>query len=128
MKIRLLTCILALALLLGWAAGASAQSQLAWDGNQWKEFTQEIKTAYLKGVLNMAAYETASGGAGRGPCISRAFTEELKTKNLGQVISEVDKFYNDNPTKMNMPVIDVMMRASTKLCPPETAAATGAKK
>jgi len=122
MKIRLLTCILALAALLGWAGGALAQSQLAWDGNQWKEFTQEVKVAYLKGVLNMAAYETASGGASRGACISRAFTEELKTKTLGQVVGEVDKFYKENPSKMNMPVIDVMMRSSTKLCPPETVA------
>jgi hypothetical protein len=126
MKLRVLTGILALAALFIWAAGAQGQPQLAWDGNQWKDFPQEIKVAYLKGVLNMAAYETASGGGGRGPCISRAFTEELKAKTLGQVITEVDKFYRENPGKMNMPVIDVMMRASTKLCPPEPVA-KGAK-
>jgi len=127
MKLRLWMGILVLAVLLVPAAAAAAVQPLAWDGAQWKEFTPEIKTAYLKGVLNMAAYETASGGAGRAVCISRAFTEELKTKNLGQVIAEVDKFYKENPDKMKMPVIDVMMRASTKLCPPETAA-KGAKK
>jgi len=127
MKLRVLMGILVLAVLLASAPGAQAIQQLAWDGSQWKEFTQEIKVAYLKGVLNMAAYETASGGPSRGACISRAFTEELKTKNLGQVVAEVDKFYKENPGKLNTPVIDVMMRASTKLCPPETAA-TGAKK
>jgi hypothetical protein len=127
MKFRVLPCILGLVVLISLASGAPAQPQLAWDGTQWKDFPQEIKVAYLKGVLNMAAYETASGGAGRGACISRAFTEELKTKTLGQVIAEVDKFYKENPGKLNMPVIDVMMRSSTKLCPPETAA-KGTKK
>jgi len=122
MKFRVLPYILGLVVLLSLASGAPAQPQLAWDGTQWKDFPQEIKVAYLKGVLNMAAYETASGGAGRAACISQAFTEELKTKTLGQVVAEVDKFYKENPGKMNMPVIDVMMRSSTNLCPPEAAA------
>ncbi len=51
--------ILGLAVLLALATGALAQSQqLAWDGTQWKEFNQEIKVAYVKGVLNMASFET----------------------------------------------------------------------
>jgi hypothetical protein len=110
--------ILGLAVLLALATGALAQSQqLAWDGSQWKEFNQEIKVAYVKGVLNMAAFETALGaGGGTAPCVSRAFTEELKTKTLGQVITEVDKFYKDNPGKMNTPVIEVVLQRCTKLC------------
>lgn len=113
--------MLALALLLVLGPGALAQQQLAWDGTHWKEFPQEIKVAYVKGVLNMAAYETASGGAGRALCISKAFTEELKAKTMGQVISEVDKYYQDNPGKLQTPVIDVLLRQCTKLCPPEPA-------
>lgn len=112
--------ILGLVVLLALAAGALAQSQpLAWDGTHWKEFNQDIKVAYVKGVLNMAAFETATGGAGRTACISRAFTEELKTKTLGQVIAEVDKFYQENPGKMKTPVIEVLMQRCTKLCPVE---------
>jgi hypothetical protein len=112
--------ILGLAVLLALATGALAQSQpLAWDGTQWKEFNQDIKVAYVKGVLNMAAFETAMGGAGRGVCVSRAFTEELKTKTLGQVIAEVDKFYKENPGKMKTPVIEVLLQRCTKLCPVE---------
>jgi len=110
--------ILGLALLLALATGALAQPQpLAWDGSQWKEFSQEIKVAYVKGVMNMASFETAMGGAGMASCISRAFTEELKTKTLGQVIAEVDKFYKDNPGKMKTPVIEVILQRCTKLCP-----------
>ncbi|MEW6657754.1 MAG: hypothetical protein AB1424_03750 [Thermodesulfobacteriota bacterium] len=110
--------ILGLALLLALATGALAQSQqLAWDGTQWKEFNQEVKVAYVKGVLNMAAFETALGAAGgTALCVSRAFTEELKTKTLGQVIAEVDKFYKDNPGKMKTPVIEVVLQRCTKLC------------
>jgi len=110
--------ILGLALLVALATGALAQSQqLAWDGTQWKEFNQQIKVAYVKGMLNMAAFETAVGGAGgTAPCVSRAFTEELKTKTLGQVIAEVDKFYQENPGKMKTPVIEVVLQRCTKLC------------
>jgi len=110
--------ILGLAVLLALATGALAQSQqLAWDGTQWKEFNQEIKVAYVKGVLNMASFETAMGAAGgTALCVSRAFTEELKTKTLGQVIAEVDKFYKENPGKMKTPVIEVVLQRCTKLC------------
>jgi hypothetical protein len=114
------SAILGLAVLLALATGALAQSQpLAWDGTHWKEFNQDIKVAYVKGVLNMASFETAMGGAGRTACISRAFTEELKTKTLGQVIAEVDKFYKETPDKMKTPVIEVLMQRCTKLCPVE---------
>lgn len=112
--------ILWLVVLLALATGALAQSQpLAWDGTHWKEFNQEVKVAYVKGVLNMAAFETAMGGAGRAACISKAFTEELKAKTLGQVLAEVDKFYKENPGKMKTPVVEVLMQRCTKLCPPE---------
>jgi hypothetical protein len=110
--------ILGLAVLLALATGAYAQSPpLAWDGTQWKEFNHEVKVAYVKGVLNMASFETAMVPAGGpAPCVSRAFTEELKTKTLGQVIAEVDKFYKDNPGKMKTPVIEVVLQRCTKLC------------
>jgi hypothetical protein len=123
MKLRGRIFILGLAMVVALSTGALGQTrQLAWDGAQWKEFPQAIKVVYVKGVLNMAAYETASGGAGRGPCISKAFTEELKTKTMGQVVNEVDAYYKDNPGKMNTPVIDVLLRQCSKLCPPEKAA------
>jgi hypothetical protein len=112
--------ILGLVVLLAFATGALAQTQqLAWDGTQWKEFNHNIKVAYVKGVLNMASFETAMGGAGRAACVSNAFTEELKSKTLGQVIAEVDKFYKENPGKMKTPVIEVLMQRCTQLCPPE---------
>jgi hypothetical protein len=123
MKIEGKAVIPALALILLLTAGALAQpQQLAWTGDQWKEFTHEIKVAYVKGVLNMASFETASGASGRAACISRTFTDELKTKTLGQVVGEVDKYYKENPGKMSTPVIEVILRRCTALCPPEAPA------
>jgi hypothetical protein len=109
--------ILGLVVLLALMSGALAASPpIAWDGTHWQQFNQEVKVAYVKGVLNMASFETAVGGAGRGPCVSRAFTEELKSKTLGQVITEVDKFYKENPGKLKTPVIEVLLQRCTKLC------------
>ena len=120
--------ILGLVLLLALATGAMAKGpSLVWDGTEWKAFTPAIKVAYVKGVLNMAAFETAMGGSGRSACVSRAFTEELKTKTLGQVIAEVDKFYKENPGKVKTPVIEVVMQRCTKICPPQTPAKGGKK-
>jgi hypothetical protein len=122
MKIKTKALISGLAVvffLCGAALAQPRQPQLAWDGRQWKEFPHELKVAYVKGILNMASFENAMGGAGRAACISRTFTEELQTKTLGQVIAEVDKYYKDNPGKMNTPVIEVILRRCTSLCPPE---------
>jgi hypothetical protein len=84
--------------------------------------TPEIKVAYVKGIGNMADVETAAGGTSRAACISRAFVDELKNKTVGQVVAEVDKFYQENPKKMSTPVIEVILRTCTKLCPPEAPA------
>lgn len=117
-KVKVIT--MALAMLLALATGALAQTQMAtWDGTQWKEFTHELKVAYIVGIGNMASFENTVGGAGRVACISRAFVEELKTKTVGQVVSEVDKFYRENPAKMKTPVIEVILRQCTKICPAE---------
>jgi hypothetical protein len=64
----------------------------------------------------------ATGGSGRAACISKAFVDELKTKTIGQVVQEVDKYYQDNPQKLTTGVIEVVLMKCTKLCPPETVA------
>jgi hypothetical protein len=109
------------------AASLAAEKGFLWDGSHWKGLGADLKVAYVKGVGNMADIEAATGGPGRAVCISKAFVDELKTKTVSQIVAEVDKYYQDNPGKEKMPVIEVILRASTKLCPPETPAA-GAKK
>jgi hypothetical protein len=98
---------------------AAPPKMMEWDGTHWKELTLEIKTAYIAGMGNMASFETAMGGSGRAACLSRTFVDELKTRTVGQVIDEVDKFYKENPDKLSTPVIEVVLKRCTKLCLPE---------
>ncbi len=97
-------------------AALAVEKGFLWDGTQWKDMTKDIKVAYVKGIGNMADFENAAGGSGKAACISKGFVDELKTKTVTQVITEVDKYYQENPGKMNMPVIAVIMQRCTKLC------------
>jgi hypothetical protein len=99
--------------------GLAAEKGFLWDGTQWKDLGQELKVAYVKGVGNMADFEVGTGGSGRAACISKGFVDELKTKTVAQVVQEVDNYYKQNPSKMNTSVLEVILRSSTKLCPPE---------
>jgi hypothetical protein len=87
---------------------------LIWDGNQWKDLPQEAKIGYVKGVGNLADYEMAASRERTG-VVSRALHHEWRTKSIGQIIQEVDKFYRENPQKMSMPVIEVMLRCCSGL-------------
>lgn len=122
MKFKGKAVILGLALCFALAtAGLAAEKGFMWDGNAWKDLSQELKVAYVKGVGNMADFE-AGTASGRVACISKGLVDELKTKTVAQVVGEVDKYYKDNPTKINTSVLEVILRNSTKLCPPEAPA------
>ncbi len=128
MKLTGKTALIGLALVLALTIPSLAAEQgFLWNGSHWKSMTMDLKVAYIKGVGNMADVEVASGGSSRAACISKGFVDELKSKSIGQVVQEVDKYYQDNPQKMTTPVIEVVLMKCTKLCPPETAA-PGAKK
>jgi hypothetical protein len=118
MKFRGIACVSVLVMLFALATAAlAADKGYLWDGTQWKDMTTDIKVAYVKGIGNMADFETAAAGSAPAPCISKGFVDELKTKTIAQVIAEVDKYYKENPGKMDMPVIAVIMQRCTKLCP-----------
>lgn len=113
-KVALLAVVAVLVL----AGGALAQEKaFLWDGNQWPQLSYDAKVGYVKGVGNMADFETAAG-KGKGPCISRAFTAELKAKTVQQIVEEVDKFYKENPSKLGTTVLEVILIRCTKACPP----------
>ena len=119
MKFRGLACVSLLAMVFALATGALAvEKGFLWDGTHWKDMTTDLKVAYVKGIGNMADFETAAAGSAPAPCISKAFVDELKTKTITEVIAEVDKYYKENPAKMDMPVVAVIMQRCTKLCAP----------
>ena len=120
MKFRGLSCVSLLAMVFALATGAlAAEKGFLWDGTHWKDMTTDLKVAYVKGIGNMADFETAAAGSAPAPCISKAFVDELKTKTITEVIAEVDKYYKENPAKMDMPVVAVSMQRCTKLCAPK---------
>lgn len=115
-----MVCLLAVAAVLAWAGGARAQEKahgFLWDGNQWPKLSFDAKVGYVKGVGNLADFETAAS-KGKGPCVSRAFAAELKTKTVQQIIDDVDNFYKDNPDKLSTSVLEVILMRCTKVCPP----------
>ena len=119
MKFRGRAWVLVLVMLFALATAAlAAEKGFLWDGTQWKDMTSDIKVAYVKGIGNMADFETAAGGTGQPACISKGFAAELKTKTIAQVIAEVDTFYKENPAKLDLPVVAVILQRCTKLCAP----------
>lgn len=118
MKNRKVACFSMLVILFALATTSLAADNkgFLWDGTQWKDMNTDIKVAYVKGIGNMADFETAASGPERAPCISKGFVDELKTKTVSQVIAEVDKYYKENPSKQNTPVIAVILQRCTKLC------------
>ena len=117
MKFRGIACVSVLMMLFVLSTAAlAAEKGFLWDGNHWKDMSPDLRVAYVKGIGNMADFETAGAGSGPPPCISKGFVDELKTKTIAQVIAEVDKYYKENPGKMDMPVIAVIMQRCTKLC------------
>lgn len=119
MKFRGRVWVFVLVMLCALATAAlAAEKGFLWDGTQWKDMTTDIKVAYVKGIGNMADFENAAGGPGRAACISKGFVDELKTRTIAQVIAEVDKFYKENPAKLDLPVVAVIMQRCTKLCAP----------
>ncbi len=89
-----------------------------WDGTQWKDLTQETKIAYIKGVGNLADYETAASAARTG-VVCKALGEQWRTKTISQIVQEVDKYYQGNPQKLTTPVIEVVLRCCSGLSMPE---------
>jgi hypothetical protein len=113
-KVVLLAVLAALVL----AGGALAQEKgFLWDGHQWLQLSYDAKVGYVKGVGNLSDFEMAAS-KGKGACVSWAFAKDLRTKTVGQIVDEVDRFYHQNPGKLDTSVLEVMVEQCTKACPP----------
>jgi len=120
MRITMKSCVMGLALVMLLASVALCQGMRPemWNGTHWKEFSKEVKVAYIKGVGNMADLEVAVSGKARAGCLSVGLVKELQGKNIEDIIKEVDKFYKENPDKITTPVVEVVVRQCTSLCKP----------
>ena len=92
------------------------------DGTHWTEISYDARVTYIKGVGNMADFECQAGAPkqSRSYCIAMMLVQELKEKSIDSVVKEIDQYYKENPDKLKTPVLEVLVRRATKLCPPET--------
>ena len=116
--------LLALALALALTAGPGAATDQAEiiTGTHWSQWSNQDKLVYIRGLANWADFVTEAHAA-RGKTyeygLSKIFVNELKAKTLGQIVSDVDAYYRENPNKLNTSVIEVVLRRCTNVCPPE---------
>jgi hypothetical protein len=88
-----------------------------WNGVHWQQITQEGKAGYIFGIGNLADYEVAASKDRKQVCVSRAFVDVMKNKTPMQIIQQVDRFYQDNPGKLDTLVIEVILGQLIKASP-----------
>lgn len=120
-KVVLLSIILGAFLIFGTAAVGLAQPFLL-DGSHWSEISYDAKVGYIKGVGNMADFESQAGGIKQGRifCLASTLVKELKGKPVDEIVKDIDQYYKENPGKINNTVLEVMLRRANLVCPPET--------
>jgi hypothetical protein len=92
------------------AAPAVETSQaFLWNGVHWQQITQEGKAGYIFGIGNLADYEVAASKDRKQVYVSRGFVEVMKTKTPLEIIQQVDRYYQDNPGKLDTLVIEVIL-------------------
>jgi hypothetical protein len=124
MKRRGTTALLALGLALVLVSGAFAAMQKAEmiTGNQWTQWTRDYKLVYVRGLTNWADFVNEAQprqlkAKSREFALSSVFVDQLRHQSLGQIVAAVNKYYRDNPGKLNITVIEAILRSCTNVCP-----------
>jgi hypothetical protein len=103
------------------SAPAAAPGQaFLWTGHNWQQVSEDGKAGYIFGIGNLADFETAATRGKTSAYISQAFVSDLKSRTVLQIVQDVDTFYKENPGKLDTPVIEVVLRRCTNVCPPGT--------
>jgi hypothetical protein len=109
------------------APAAETSQAFLWNGVHWQQVSIEGKAGYIFGVGNMANYEVAAARGRKVACVSQVLMEEMKKKTVMEIIAGVDKYYQDNPGKVDALVIDVILGQLIKISPGEVAPGTTKK-
>lgn len=102
------------------APAADTSQAFLWTGKHWQQVSEDGKAGYIFGMGNLADFEVAAARGRKPVCLSQAFVDDLRSRTVMQIVQEVDKFYQENPGKLDTPVIEVVLRRCTKVCPPDT--------
>ena len=80
-------------------------------GEQWTTSSEQVKKAYLIGLVNMAQVENAYFQKNP-PTDAQSFVPRLAKGMQGQTLDSVregvDRWYAANPTKLKRPVLDII--------------------
>ncbi len=120
-KMALLVPILVLALA-GGAWGAIEKAGMI-NGVHWAQWSNQDKLVYIRGISNWVDFESAAQiqtQARTGKhwfSMSMPLANTLKTKSLGQIVSDVNDYYQNNPGNLDVSVIEVILKHSAKICP-----------
>ena len=128
---RAAVILLVVGLMVGALAAAApavdTNQAFLWNGVHWQQITQEGKAGYIFGIGNLADYEVAASKDRKQVCVSRAFVDVMKTKTPLQIIQQVDRYYQDNPGKMDTLVVEVILGQLIKASPAEAPPGTTKK-
>jgi hypothetical protein len=91
------------------APAVDTNQAFLWNGVHWQQVTQEGKAGYIFGIGNLADYEVAASKDRKQVCVSRAFVDVMKPRTPLQIIQQVDRYYQDNPGKLDTLVIEVIL-------------------
>ncbi len=121
MRCRALIAILGLAMLLTMTAGAvAAEKGFIWNGAHWAKSSMDGKLGYIWGLSNLADEETAGAAkVGKTACVAKSIQDAMNKKAAVQIVEDLDKFYKDNPAKLDTPVIAALLRTIGLICPVE---------
>jgi hypothetical protein len=115
-----LALILGLVLATGAPAAAAGKAEMI-SGVHWTKWSQEDKLVYIRGLTNWADFiveaQSQRGNTGE-YCMSKVLVDALKNKTLGQIVSDVDAYYQKNTGQMSKSVIEAILRGATKICEP----------
>jgi hypothetical protein len=108
--------------LAGGAWGALEKAEMI-NGVQWTHWSNQDKLVYVRGIANWVDFDSAaqiqtqSRTGKRWFSISMGLAKALQTKSLGQVVADVNNYYQNNPGNLDISVIEVILRHSAKIGP-----------
>jgi len=120
-KMALLVPLLVL-VLAGGAWGAIEKAEMI-NGVQWAQWSNQDKLVYIRAISNWVDFDSAAQiqtQARTGKhwfSISMALNKALKTKSLGQIVADVNNYYQNNPGNLDVSVIEVIIKHSAKISP-----------
>ena len=110
-RFRRLTLAACTAVVLAYAGHAVAADTPLVTGEQWTKSSEDVKKAYLVGIVNLVQVEAAYGG-NNPPSDAQSFLPRLAKGMRGQTLDSVreglNKWYAANPGKLQRPVIETI--------------------